>query len=495
MEESVRPTHYPGQPPGGQGQLPGVSLPGLQPNTPLPGVPAPNGCNIRPTNASQVLAMQTIGGTKMDPADPNIGSPSAWNDVGSIRSGSNSTRYRHISQGPPPPPKKSWKKQFADGFRATVAFVFSKVGICVLVIGYLFVGAAMFQQLEGPEEAMLRFPVAKYRSKIVKDLWKITEEYNTLHPTNWTDEVTQIMKDYQTFVVKEAKEGYDGFDIPKPKWTFTGALLYSITVITTIGYGHIAPTTPVGKLVTIFYAIFGIPLFLLYLSNIGDIMATTFKWIYSRLCKCQRDQKTPEQIPSGILKKPDAYRVQMLPQHVHGLSQAGSGLGPEESTSSMASGMIGSEYSDEFQQHSRAHINAEGAKISIRLEDVTVPISLCLLVMVAYIFGGALLFSQWEGWGYLDGSYFCFITLSTIGFGDMVPGDAIEDSTDEDDLTSILEHSVFNEKFVLCSLYILLGMALIAMCFNLMQEKVVKGVRSLGRRLASKKPEVTEEQG
>ena len=70
--------------------------------------------------------------------------------------------------------------------------------------------------------------------------------------------------------------------------------------------------------------------------------------IYSRLCKCQRDQKTPEQIPSGILKKPDAYRVQMLPQHVHGLSQAGSGLGPEESTSSMASGMIG-KYGNTYQ--------------------------------------------------------------------------------------------------------------------------------------------------
>ena len=35
-------------------------------------------------------------------------------------------------------------------------------------------------------------------------------------------------------------------------------------------------------------------------------------------------------------------------------------------------------------------------------------------------------------------------------------------------------------------MYILIGMALIAMCFNLMQEKVVKGVRSLGRKLARK---------
>ena len=106
--------------------------------------------------------------------------------------------------------------------------------------------------------------------------------------------------------------------------------------------------------------------------------------------------------------------------------------------------------------------------------------------MVSYIVGGALLFSEWEGWGYLEGSYFCFITLSTIGFGDMVPGDAISDSTDElEEKFSLKSVSTpLNPKFVLCSLYILIGMALIAMCFNLMQEKVIKGVRSLGRRLA-----------
>ena len=116
--------------------------------------------------------------------------------------------------------------------------------------------------------------------------------------------------------------------------------------------------------------------------------------------------------------------------------------------------------------------------------------------MVAYIVGGALLFSEWEGWGYLDGSYFCFITLSTIGFGDMVPGDSHASETEEDphlNNDKQQSSSPFNTKFVLCSLYILIGMALIAMCFNLMQEKVVKGVRSLGKRLASRN-QAAEEQ-
>ena len=40
-----------------------------------------------------------------------------------------------------------------------------------------------------------------------------------------------------------------------------------------------------------------------------------------------------------------------------------------------------------------------------------------------------------------------------------------------------------NVQFVICSLYILLGMAVIAMCFNLMQQKVVQGVRSMGRKI------------
>lgn len=49
------------------------------------------------------------------------------------------------------------------------------------------------------------------------------------------------------------------------------------------------------------------------------------------------------------------------------------------------------------------------------IEDRPVPIWLGVILVVAYIFGGAFLFAGWEEWSFLDSVYFCFITLTTIG--------------------------------------------------------------------------------
>lgn len=40
------------------------------------------------------------------------------------------------------------------------------------------------------------------------------------------------------------------------------------------------------------------PLFLLYLSNIGDILAKSFKWIYAKVCLCR--------ICPGVAKRREA---------------------------------------------------------------------------------------------------------------------------------------------------------------------------------------------
>merc|ERR1719187_1991361 len=107
-----------------------------------------------------------------------------------------------------------------------------------------------------------------------------------LHQQNWTKQVTDSLKSFEKQLIIALKEkGWDGKESNQTvTWSFAGSLFYSITVITTIGYGHIAPKTAVAKIVTIFYAILGIPLTVLCWSNIGDAMANAFRFTYWKIC-------------------------------------------------------------------------------------------------------------------------------------------------------------------------------------------------------------------
>ena len=55
--------------------------------------------------------------------------------------------------------------------------------------------------------------------------------------------------------------------------------LHSIKTIN-IGYGQIFPKTEAGMMFCIGYALVGIPLLLVFMANVGDLMATSVKWIY-----------------------------------------------------------------------------------------------------------------------------------------------------------------------------------------------------------------------
>ena len=94
--------------------------------------------------------------------------------------------------------------------------------------------------------------------------------------------------------------------------------------------------------------------------------------------------------------------------------------------------------------------------------DTRVPVILVLAFVAGYLFVGAVLFNTLEGWDLLDSGYFCFITLSTIGFGDFVPGKSLG-----------YETKIAQIKLVMSSLYLLLGLAVLAMSFSLVQEEVV----------------------
>lgn len=239
---------------------------------------------------------------------------------------------------------------------------------------------------------------------------------------------------------------------------------YGNTFHSFAGYGNIAPRTNWGKIATIIYAIVGIPLMLLYLTNIGDILAKSFRYVYGRICSCSSGDPYKRRRHNNHHHPTENYRVHHIvahnsPNRHHPNSEPG------------VQDKLHMPTEDEVRIENMPDLPDLDLDLDYEKPRVSVPITLCLLILVGYISGGAVLFSLWEGWGFLDGSYFCFVTLSTIGFGDLVPGD------------SVVSDEGTQEKLVICSLYLLIGMALIAMCFNLMQEEVIHKVRNCGRKI------------
>ena len=83
---------------------------------------------------------------------------------------------------------------------------------------------------------------------------------------------------------------------------------YNTLHIFFLGYGHIAPKTPIAKIVTIFYAILGIPLTVLCWSNIGDAMANSFRFCYWRIC-CYVCTKKPKKRKRRATSRGRGYNI------------------------------------------------------------------------------------------------------------------------------------------------------------------------------------------
>ncbi|XP_014355577.1 TWiK family of potassium channels protein 9 [Papilio machaon] len=84
--------------------------------------------------------------------------------------------------------------------------------------------------------------------------------------------------------------------------------------------------------------------------------------------------------------------------------------------------------------------------------------AVCFLFV--YLSAGAALFKMWEDdWTFYDGFYFCFITMTTIGFGDLVPKRP--------------------KYMLLCTLYILIGLALTSTIIELVRRQYARSWQQL----------------
>ncbi len=134
-------------------------------------------------------------------------------------------------------------------------FLFSKVGLVLLVIVYSLIGGAIFQHLEEENEKMEcvglmneYFPVEE---KGTENLWEIAKAYvDEYERTTGQEqenlrleaeqEIQKILHAYRDDVLELKYNGKNCTLMgekggPGHRWSFAGSLLFAVTVITTIG--------------------------------------------------------------------------------------------------------------------------------------------------------------------------------------------------------------------------------------------------------------------
>lgn len=201
------------------------------------------------------------------------------------------------------------------------------------IIFYLSIGAAIFQVLEEPhlDEASARYEQRK------KELLK---EFPCLGQDG-LDRILQVVSDAAGQGV--SIHGNDTFNY----WDWPNAVIFAATVITTIGYGNVAPKTSAGRVFCIFYGLFGVPLCLTWISALGKFFGGRAKRLGQFLTK---------------------------------------------------------------------------RGVSLRKAQITCTAIFIVWGVLIHLVLPPFVFMVTEGWSYIEGLYFSFITITTIGFGDFVAG-------------------------------------------------------------------------
>lgn len=259
-----------------------------------------------------------------------------------------------------------------------------------------------------------------------------------------------------------------------------------------------------GRIAVICYGAIGIPLMLIFLANIGNLMSEYFKKLYSNVCCCKWCDSV-KTVPKKKKKRAEEKSVTSRPSTALGADNPafetssainrdplnGMGDHPLRPLTAQFVRPRTARPSDEILSESTrpgtaksgmsgmSEGNGSASGSEEEEEEVLepgIPTVVGLALIAAYVFAGSLIFSGIQDWDTVTSAYFCFVTLTTIGFGDFYPGYNMD--MGKDYVQSYMAAS---------SIYIILGMASISMCLNLLSEEMTMKVAWLIKVIKCKK--------
>lgn len=346
---------------------------------------------------------------------------------------------------------------------------------------YTALGALVFWLIEGrtqphsPNEA----PYKKFLTGLVETVQNRTDNGSYSTDVIVAEVRLKMENDFQSIWLQSPK-----------RWNYTSSMFFCCTVFTTVGYGELYPVTFEGKVACVLYAMVGVPLMLLVILDVGDFLALImtrayrhlyrlFKILKQRRCTPWKTRsKTFELQPHRTLEDgtlvfgqndvviSHPLDIRQVLQSQVGVRQKSIHLQNNKEIFErilareklLRKGPLSRSVScpelDRLPRSKKPFVLWDFTGLGDDMDNLDVPFFLILFVVFAYVLLVGMILPLWETeLNRFDAFYFCFITVTTIGFGDIVP-----------------KHPNY---FMLTSLFIISGMAIMSMAFKLSQSRIV----------------------
>uniref|UniRef100_A0A914XCP7 Potassium channel domain-containing protein n=1 Tax=Plectus sambesii TaxID=2011161 RepID=A0A914XCP7_9BILA len=244
--------------------------------------------------------------------------------------------------------------------------------LILILLFYAFFGAFVFLIIEAPHQTKMKAEwnseIAVNRSRFVSSI--MSELFNNSRfliyvKGKTTDKILPYLSNKMVLYEDQLEIKWSD---QKMEWDYWNAVLFCGTLCTTIGYGHIYPHTSAGKIMTMVYALGGIPLVLLVLQDLGKLLTVLLKYPWFQFKRgfrrCLR-----------YCTKQSMKEIRLIEQD----------------------------------EREKLHI-------------FDLPLVVGIALIIGWVFLCAVTFSYSDSkWTLLEAFYFFFISLSTIGLGDLVP--------------------------------------------------------------------------
>ncbi|XP_034837460.1 uncharacterized protein [Maniola hyperantus] len=335
-------------------------------------------------------------------------------------------------------------------------------------------GGIMFKALEGSFENAYKCSTRNVKRDFIESLWRGS---HYLREEDWKSLARNKLYEFENQLHTAHEAGVTSYSGQR-SWNFMNSFVYCMTLVTTIGYGHIAPKTTYGRVATIAYAIVGIPLFLIVLADFGKLFTRIIKFFwafirrfyYTRSCKRVRRTAPMQEVMKGLNTFYDVVRRPsqiFTEEDIEGRPRPDGDKPPPLQRKSSdvppplppKPGTLPRDFENETEPETPAPSVFEID------DEFNLPISVAIIILVFYIIIGAVGYNFWESWNFFESFYFVFISMSTIGLGDMVP-----------------DHPMFMMASIL---YLVFGLALTSMCINVVQVKLSDTFKQASAKLGA----------